>query len=178
MCKQKTTDIKLPLIFPSVQLHIHKNTDSGYHFPANRIRPSRDHPSLNWIITVQKEDNGDWPLCANWKPNGRCYRKFLPHTRTHEPTKKKEQCTLLSRQDLTLSPRIKQWGLCKSNTVAKGLVALNLERKENFLPKTMGSNAEYGNYSKCRLHRYISLNHFFFFKINGRRKFNRGGKCC
>lgn len=134
--KQRTADVKLS----SAGLLIHK--------------------TQTVVITSQLTQYSSWGIChpltglalftseimmarllrANWKPN----RQVLWEVTRNTPTEpQKEQSTLPTRHELGGSPRIEQWGLCKNNTVAKGLVSLILERKENF------SMAECGNYCKC-----------------------------
>lgn len=72
---------------------------------------------------------------------------------TQDPTKlqkkrrkkKKTTCTVSTRRELSVHLRIEQRGLCKNNTVAKGLVSLILERKES------GTALEHGQYGNVML---------------------------
>lgn len=52
---------------------------------------------------------------------------------------------MLTRPELSVHLRIEQRGLCKNNTVAKGLVSLILERKES------GTALEHGQYGNVVL---------------------------
>lgn len=60
-----------------------------------------------------------------------------------DPTKLQiELCTLPARNELRVNLRIEQWGLCKNNAVAKGLVSLILQRKEDC---TAQEHGQYGS---------------------------------
>lgn len=141
ICKQKTADLKLSFIFSTVRLLIHKTqtvviTSRLTEYCSWGIFHPLTGLSLFMKITLLQL------LLVNWNPNGRCYGKLLPHAYTH--TNQKEQCNLPNRHELCTSLRIEQWGLCKNNTVAKGLVSLILHRKENF------SGQEHGQYCGIR----------------------------